>query len=77
VDPARCRVADVPFPGDAIAAGRPVCTLYESGATTAECLERLRALAARVERDLLPSRAPGPGDLVGGAAPAPRDRVTS
>lgn len=53
-DPPASRVADVPFPGDAIAAGRPVCTLYEAAATTAECVERLRALAGRVERDLLP-----------------------
>jgi predicted ATP-grasp superfamily ATP-dependent carboligase len=47
----------VPFPGDVIAAGRPVCSLYAAGATAAECLGSLRELAARVERDLSP---PGP-----------------
>jgi predicted ATP-grasp superfamily ATP-dependent carboligase len=54
VNPPAVRVADVPFPGDVIAAGRPVCSLYAAGASDAECLERLRALAARVERDLSP-----------------------
>jgi predicted ATP-grasp superfamily ATP-dependent carboligase len=57
VNPPAVRVADVPFPGDVIAAGRPVCSLYAAGATAAECLGSLRELAARVERDLSP---PGP-----------------
>jgi predicted ATP-grasp superfamily ATP-dependent carboligase len=50
-----CRVADVPFPGDPVAAGRPVCTLYAAGASAADCLTALRALAARVQRDLVPA----------------------
>ena len=54
LNPPTVRVADVPFPGDVIAAGRPICSLYAAGPTAAECLDRLRAIAARVERDLSP-----------------------
>lgn len=45
-------IADVPFPGDRIERGEPVCTLLAAGDSSDACMGRLRALATDVERDL-------------------------
>jgi predicted ATP-grasp superfamily ATP-dependent carboligase len=45
-------VRDVPFPGDHIRRGRPVCTVYASDADSVACYERLVAAAAALEREL-------------------------
>ncbi|MDB4894303.1 MAG: uncharacterized protein JWN15_565 [Firmicutes bacterium] len=41
-------IRDVPFPGDAVLAGRPVCTVVASGDTRDACLARLEARARAV-----------------------------
>jgi hypothetical protein len=40
-------VRDVPHPGERIARGRPVCTVFAEGRDAAECFD---ALARRAER---------------------------
>jgi predicted ATP-grasp superfamily ATP-dependent carboligase len=47
-------VADVPHPGERIARGQPVCSLYAVGSTAAGCVAALRALADQVEGHLDP-----------------------
>lgn len=47
-------VADIPYLGDRIAAGQPVCTLYARARSGLECVAGLKALARRVEADLNP-----------------------
>jgi len=41
-------VRDVPHPGERIAAGRPVCTVFAHGANAAECHAALVRRANRV-----------------------------
>lgn len=48
-DPA---VGDVPHPGERIAAGRPVCTVFGAGADDRACRHALAARAADIYRDL-------------------------
>jgi uncharacterized protein len=45
--------ADVPRAGERIAAGRPVLTIFATGATTAECEARLRTIAGELDARLL------------------------
>jgi predicted ATP-grasp superfamily ATP-dependent carboligase len=45
-------IRDVPFPGEEIAAGEPVCTLLAQGADPAQCLAALAARAAEVKGEL-------------------------
>ncbi len=45
-------VGDVPRPGDRMAAGRPVCTVYASGVDEASCYAALVGRAERVYADL-------------------------
>jgi predicted ATP-grasp superfamily ATP-dependent carboligase len=45
-------VRDVPFPGDRIRRGHPVCTVYARGADSVTCYERLVAAAAALEQEL-------------------------
>lgn len=45
-------VHDVPHPGERIAAGRPVCTVYAAGAEAAACHAALVARAERVYAEL-------------------------
>lgn len=45
-------VRDVPFPGERIARGRPICTVFARGADPADCRARLVAAAAAVEEEL-------------------------
>jgi uncharacterized protein len=49
--PARGR-RDVPHPGEAIAAGRPVCTLTATGVTPQDVLDRLEDGAARLRDEI-------------------------
>ena len=43
---------DVPFPGERIRAGRPVCTVFAQGEDSVTCYARLVAAAAAMEREL-------------------------
>jgi predicted ATP-grasp superfamily ATP-dependent carboligase len=51
-DPARWRVdlADIPHPGERIAAGRPICTVFARARTASACRAELAAAADRVYR---------------------------
>jgi predicted ATP-grasp superfamily ATP-dependent carboligase len=51
-DPARWRVdlADIPRPGERIAAGRPICTVFARGRDGEACVAALAAAAERVYR---------------------------
>jgi predicted ATP-grasp superfamily ATP-dependent carboligase len=65
-------VADVPHPGERIARGQPVCSLFATGPSAAACLAALRELADRVEAQLEadgaePAGRPAPASS-GGAA---------
>jgi predicted ATP-grasp superfamily ATP-dependent carboligase len=42
--------ADVPLPGSLIEAGRPILTLFRRAETVADCVDRLRRLAATLDR---------------------------
>jgi predicted ATP-grasp superfamily ATP-dependent carboligase len=53
--------ADIPAPGESIAAGRPIFTLLERGATVVDCLDRLRQRVAEAERALWPRSPSGRG----------------
>ena len=48
----RADIADVPRPGERIARGHPICTLFATGRTSAECHARLVRRAARLYRRL-------------------------
>lgn len=48
-------VADIPQPGQRIARGRPICTVFASGRDAAACLRALEARAAAVYRALEPA----------------------
>lgn len=54
--------ADIPNPGEAVAAGSPVLTFFATGSTPAECRERLQSRAAELDtlfgRDAKRSPAP-------------------
>jgi len=43
---------DVPFPGERIRAGRPVCTVFAQGEDSVTCYARLVAAAAAMEQEL-------------------------
>jgi predicted ATP-grasp superfamily ATP-dependent carboligase len=45
-------VRDVPFPGDRIRRGHPVCTVFARGADSVTCYARLVAAASALEREL-------------------------
>lgn len=45
-------VRDLPFPGDRIKRGHPVCTVFAQGEDRASCYGRLVTTAARVEREI-------------------------
>jgi hypothetical protein len=45
-------VRDVPFPGERIRAGRPVCTVFAQGGDSVTCYARLVAAAATIDREL-------------------------
>jgi predicted ATP-grasp superfamily ATP-dependent carboligase len=45
-------VRDIPFPGDSIRRGHPVCTVFARGADSVTCYARLVATAAALEREL-------------------------
>lgn len=45
-------ICDIPFDGDRVRAGHPVCTVLARGTSQDECLERLTACAREVRRDL-------------------------
>ncbi len=51
---------DIPFPGERIPAGAPVCTVFARGATTADCRAALIAAARAIEQELHVQ--PGPRD---------------
>lgn len=42
--------ADIPHAGDVIAAGHPVCTIFAEAATESECVAKLKARAAELDR---------------------------
>jgi predicted ATP-grasp superfamily ATP-dependent carboligase len=44
------RVADVPHPGELVAVGRPICTVFARGSSARQCRVRLADLAASVYR---------------------------
>jgi predicted ATP-grasp superfamily ATP-dependent carboligase len=46
------RVADIPAPGQAIARGHPICTLFARAPSESECLAELLQCAERFERTL-------------------------
>ena len=48
-------VADIPWPGERIQAGHPICTVFASARSAAECEIRLRARAERVYAELTTS----------------------
>ncbi len=54
-------VRDVPFPGERIRRGHPICTVFARAADAASCYDALRAVATRVERDI--------GGVAAGASP--------
>jgi predicted ATP-grasp superfamily ATP-dependent carboligase len=56
-------VSDVPFPGDRIRRGHPVCTVFARGTDSVTCYARLVATASAVEKELEKD--------VGGAATSP------
>jgi predicted ATP-grasp superfamily ATP-dependent carboligase len=65
-------VADIPHPGERIARGQPVCSLFATGPSADACLAALRELALRVEAQLegdgaYPAGEPAPASI-GGAA---------
>jgi predicted ATP-grasp superfamily ATP-dependent carboligase len=45
-------IRDVPFPGDALSAGDPVCTVLASGLTQAECFAGLVAQAEAIKGEI-------------------------
>ena len=45
-------IRDVPFPGEALSAGDPVCTLLASGRTQAECFAGLLAQAKAIKGEI-------------------------
>ena len=45
-------VRDVPFPGDRIARGHPVCTVFARGPDSVTCYARLVAAASALEQEL-------------------------
>ena len=49
---ARDDVRDVPFPGDAIRRGHPICTVFARGDDIGDCRRRLVELAGTLEREL-------------------------
>ena len=51
-DPA---IADVPHPGERIARGRPVCTVFASGRSAAACLRALSSKASAIYRAAEPA----------------------
>ncbi len=66
-------VADVPHPGERIARGQPVCSLFATGRSADACVAALRELAARVEAHLEadgaePAGEPAPASTGGAAA---------
>jgi predicted ATP-grasp superfamily ATP-dependent carboligase len=46
-------VRDVPFPGDRIHRGHPICTVFARGADDATCYARLVAAASALEQELV------------------------
>jgi len=50
----RDTVADVPMPGETVPAGRPICTLFATGATSPACVTKLRQEAAKLYTQLQP-----------------------
>jgi predicted ATP-grasp superfamily ATP-dependent carboligase len=52
-DWAAAGIRDVPFPGEPLAAGRPLCTVLAQGATSDSCLVQLAARAAWVREECL------------------------
>jgi uncharacterized protein len=50
-------VRDVPFPGDRVRRGHPVCTVFARGPDTVTCHARLVAVASALERELEPETA--------------------
>jgi predicted ATP-grasp superfamily ATP-dependent carboligase len=53
-------VHDVPFPGERIRAGSPICTVFARGADAASAYRELAATAAAMERELREAVAPAP-----------------
>lgn len=49
---ARDDVRDVPFPGERIRRGHPICTVFASGPDSATCYRRLVTAAAALEQEL-------------------------
>jgi uncharacterized protein len=45
-------IRDVPFPGESLSAGDPVCTVFASGLTQAECFAGLVAQAETIKGDI-------------------------
>jgi len=45
-------LADIPWPGEQVAAGHPICTVFATAATALECERRLLARAERVYGEL-------------------------
>jgi len=45
-------IADIPWPGERIQAGHPICTVFATGRSAAECELRLRSRAERVYSEL-------------------------
>lgn len=45
-------VRDVPFPGERVRRGHPICTVFARAADDASCYDSLRAAADRVEREI-------------------------
>jgi predicted ATP-grasp superfamily ATP-dependent carboligase len=45
-------IADIPWPGERIQQGHPICTVFASARSAAECETRLRARAERVYSEL-------------------------
>lgn len=47
-------IKDVPHPGEQIEQGQPVCTILTQGASSDDCLQRLRVQAARLRNEFQP-----------------------
>lgn len=57
-------IRDIPFPGERIGTGHPVCTVFARGADAAACYRELVAAAAAVEREIAEARLAADGETV-------------
>ena len=63
----RDEVRDIPFPGERISTGHPLCTVFARGADATACYRELVAAAAAVEREITEA---GVGGVIDAAGPS-------